>query len=182
MSSSHTVLKFIRLIHLYLGVFIAPALLFFAFTGALQTFSLHETTRGSSYKPPAWAVMLAQIHKKQTPIVPVRKPAPTEKPADKNINKKVDKNVPESMSTPEPHPPDSGSSSSPSQAPKPFDETAPKPHNTLPLKLFFLLVSIGLFVSTFSGLYMCYKFVRNRNLITATLLAGVILPILLTIL
>ena len=59
MSSSHTLLKYLRLIHLYIGVFIAPALLFFAFTGALQTFSLHETTRGSSYKPPAWAVMLA---------------------------------------------------------------------------------------------------------------------------
>ncbi len=179
MSSSHTVLKFIRLIHLYLGVFIAPALLFFAFTGALQTFSLHETTRGSSYKPPAWAVMLAQIHKKQTPIVPVRKPAPTEKPADKNVDKvdKVDKNAPEMKSAPEPHSP-----SSPSPAPKPFEETAPKPHNALPLKIFFLLVSIGLFVSTFSGLYMCYKFVRNRNLITATLLAGIIIPILLTIL
>ncbi len=52
MSSSHTFLRYTRLVHLYIGVFIAPALLFFALTGALQTFSLHETTRGSSYKPP----------------------------------------------------------------------------------------------------------------------------------
>ena len=74
MSSAHKLLRFLRLIHLYIGVFIAPALIFFAFTGALQTFSLHETTRGSNYKPPAWAVVLAQIHKKQTPVVPVRKP------------------------------------------------------------------------------------------------------------
>ena len=64
MSSLHTLLKYVRLVHLYLGVFIAPALLFFAFTGALQTFSLHETTRGSNYKPPAWAIVLGQIHKK----------------------------------------------------------------------------------------------------------------------
>ena len=63
-----------RLVHLYLGIFTAPALIFFAFTGALQTFSLHETTRGSAYKPPAWAVTLGQIHKKQTPVVPVRRP------------------------------------------------------------------------------------------------------------
>src|SRR5271154_776001 len=83
MSSSHTLLKYFRLIHLYLGVFITPALLFFAFTGALQTFSLHETTRGSGYKPPAWAVLLAQIHKKQTPIVPVRKDPPPERSAEK---------------------------------------------------------------------------------------------------
>ncbi len=88
MSSSHVILRYLRLIHLYFGVFLAPAILFFAFTGALQTFSLHETTRGSSYKPPSWAVTLAQIHKKQTPIVAVKKaPRPTNpstKPPPKN--------------------------------------------------------------------------------------------------
>src|ERR1700684_3351341 len=81
MSSSHTLLKYLRLIHLYVGVFISPALFFFAFTGALQTFSLHETTRGSSYKPPAWIVTLAQLHKKQTTVAPVRKLPPPEKAA-----------------------------------------------------------------------------------------------------
>ena len=86
MSSSHTTSQIFRLLHLYIGVFTTPALIFFAFTGALQTFSLHETTRGSSYKPPAWAMVLAQIHKKQTPIVPVKKAAPDKaqtKPATK---------------------------------------------------------------------------------------------------
>jgi hypothetical protein len=76
MSNSHALLKFVRSVHLYLGVFLSPALLFFAFTGALQTFSLHETTAGSSYQPPAWAVTLAQLHKKQTTVVPVRKAKP----------------------------------------------------------------------------------------------------------
>ena len=95
MSSSHTVLKYLRLTHLFIGVFIAPALLFFAFTGALQTFSLHETTRGSSYKPPAWAVMLAQIHKKQTPVVPVRKVLPSDKPADKATTEKAAPETPQ---------------------------------------------------------------------------------------
>jgi len=73
MSTSHATLKFFRQIHLYIGIFISPALLFFAFTGALQTFSLHETTQGSSYKPPAWIATLAQVHKKQTDIVSVHK-------------------------------------------------------------------------------------------------------------
>src|SRR5580704_16397624 len=119
MSSSHIFLRYTRLTHLYLGVFIAPALLFFAFTGALQTFSLHETTRGSSYKPPAWAVLLAQIHKKQTPIVPVRKAAPAERSATS-----------EKPQTPAP------SASSPvNPAAKSPNETAPKPHNALPLKI-----------------------------------------------
>jgi hypothetical protein len=172
MSSSHIFLRYTRLVHLYLGVFIAPALIFFAFTGALQTFSLHETTRGSSYKPPAWAVMLGQIHKKQTPIVPVRKPAsPPERSAEM-------KSVPERPQTP-----DAGSPSQVNPAPKqPVETVQPKPHNAMPLKIFFLLVAIGLFISTLSGLYMSYKYIRNRNLITAVLLAGVIIPILLTVL
>jgi hypothetical protein len=165
MSSSHTILRYIRLTHLYLGVFIAPALLFFAFTGALQTFSLHETTRGSSYKPPAWAVMLAQIHKKQTPVVPVRRVPPPEKAAVKPATDKSQ----------------AATQSAPDAAPKPAETSAPKPHNALPLKIFFLLVAIGLFASTLTGLYMSYKYIRNRSLITAILLAGIILPILLTI-
>lgn len=73
MSGRHTFLKWVRSTHLYLGVFITPALIFFAFTGALQTFSLHETNRGSSYKPPAWVATLAQIHKKQSAAVPAHK-------------------------------------------------------------------------------------------------------------
>jgi hypothetical protein len=165
--SSHTFLKYIRLVHLYLGVFLAPALLFFAFTGVLQTFSLHETTRGSSYKPPAWAVTLAQIHKKQTPIVPVRKAPPQDKPVDKTAAEK-------------PQPGPSASQPGPPPPPK-TDAPAPKLHNALPLKIFFLLVAISLFISTLSGLYMSYKYIRNRKLITAILVAGIIVPILLTV-
>jgi len=167
MSSSHTVLKYLRLTHLYIGVFVAPALLFFAFTGALQTFSLHETTRGSSYKPPAWAVMLAQIHKKQTPVVPVRKVPPPDKAADKATAEKAGPETSQLPKTPTPL-------STPTEAPKPT-------HNALPLKCFFLLVSVGLFVSTLSGVYMSYKYIRNRRLITTILLAGIIVPVVLTI-
>lgn len=52
MRHTRNFLKNSRQIHLYLGVFTTPALLFFAITGALQTFSFHETTKGSDYKPP----------------------------------------------------------------------------------------------------------------------------------
>ena len=76
MSKGHAVLRFIRKVHLYLGIFTTPALLFFAFTGAMQTFSLHETTPGSSYRPPAWIATLAQLHKKQDATVPMRRPRP----------------------------------------------------------------------------------------------------------
>jgi hypothetical protein len=180
MSSSHTLLKYTRLIHLYLGVFTAPALLFFAFTGALQTFSLHETTRGSSYKPPAWAVTLGQIHKKQTTVVPVKRPAPSDKPADrpdKPNDKSADKPTTDKSQSAPP-----ATQLPPNAPPKSPEAPAPKPHNALPLKIFFLLVAIGLFVSTLTGLYMSYKYIRNRTLITVILIAGIVIPILLTIL
>src|SRR5277367_1640251 len=134
MSSSHTVLKYLRLTHLYIGVFTAPALLFFAFTGALQTFSLHETTRGSSYKPPAWAVTLGQIHKKQTTVLPVRKPAPPDRPADRPTDKPNDRPTDRpAIDKPQPTVP-SGAQSTPNGSPKTSDTPAPKPHNALPLK------------------------------------------------
>jgi hypothetical protein len=140
-------LKLFRQIHRYVGLFIAPALLFFSFTGALQTFSLHETTPGSSYKPPAWIVMLGQVHKKQTTTVPVRKPkADTLKP---------------------------------DKAPDPAVQPVPKAKSHLPLKSFFLLVAIGLFTSTGTGIYMAYKYERSKLLVTGLLLAGIVIPLLL---
>ena len=152
MPPKRALLHYTRYTHLYLGVFIAPALLFFAFTGALQTFSFHETTRGSSYKPPAWIATLAQIHKKQVTTVPVRKLQPPATEAARPV------------------------------AEKPSPIPASKSHNPLPLKLFFLLVSIGLAISTLSGIYMSYRYARNRRLITALLLAGVVVPLVLLLL
>jgi hypothetical protein len=159
MPSKASTLKLLRQIHLYFGVFISPAILFFAITGALQTFSLHETTKGSDYKPPTWLVKLGQLHKKQTLVVPVRRPqppAPAAAPA-----KAADASTP--------------------AASKPLlpDAIAPKPKNLLPMKLFFLLVSIGLVISTFTGIYMAYKYNRNKSWVTGLLIAGIAVPLLL---
>ena len=161
-SSSHAILKFFRKIHLYLGVFTAPALIFFAFTGAMQSFSLHETTQGSSYRPPAWITTLAQLHKKQTTEVPVRKARPVESP--KTGRADVGNAAPGQTSTP---------------ATKAPEAPAPKPKNHLPMKIFFLVVSIGLFLSTLTGVYMAYRYSRSELLITGLLAAGVILPLVL---
>jgi hypothetical protein len=69
-------LKTIRLVHRYSGLFFAPAILFFAITGGLQMFGLHESSRGSAYVPPAILVHLSQLHKKGTLYLPPRRPAP----------------------------------------------------------------------------------------------------------
>ncbi len=166
MTRSRAFLKYTRLTHLYLGVFISPALIFFAFTGALQTFSLHETTRGSDYKPPAWAVTLAQLHKKQTPVVPVRKLPPPERPTDKTT------------AAPAPVIPAQPGASTPAAATA--ITPAPATHHPLLMKIFFLIVAIGLFTSALSGLYMSYKYIHNKVLITITLIAGFVLPVILS--
>jgi len=53
----------VRQLHTYIGAFIAPSVLFFAFSGSLQLFSLHEAH--GTYKPPAFVEQLGSIHKDQ---------------------------------------------------------------------------------------------------------------------
>lgn len=164
MSRSHQILRLLRTIHLYFGVFISPALLFFAFTGALQTFNLHESSRESSYQPPKWIMGLAQLHKKQTLETPQRGPRPGL--GDRPENKQGRLGQPASQD---------GSVKQPARTP----ETGPKPGGHLPMKIFFLTVAIGLLVSTLTGIYMAYRFSRGIWTITGLLAAGVVLPILL---
>jgi hypothetical protein len=178
MSKGHAVIKFVRKVHLFLGVFTTPALLFFAFTGAMQTFSLHETTQGSAYKPPAWIASLAQLHKKQDTTVPVRKARPPASEGDERVN--VGNALGGSASG-------AASQSAPGQSSKKADApqsrsgaSAPAPRKShLPMKIFFLLVSVSLALSTLTGVYMTYKFDRRRWQLTGFLVAGLVVPLLL---
>jgi hypothetical protein len=162
MSKGHAVLRFLRKVHLYLGIFTTPALLFFAFTGALQTFNLHESTTGSSYKPPAWIATLAQLHKKQDPTVPVRRPRP-----GAQENPQASGKPGEAVSA--------GKSAGRNAEPPP-----PGPRKShLPMKIFFLLVSVSLILSTLTGVYMSYRYDRSWRLLTGLLVAGLVTPLLL---
>ncbi len=162
MSKGHAVLKFLRTVHLYIGIFTTPALLFFALTGAMQTFSLHEARPGSTEKPPAWIATLAQLHKKQTTAVPVRKPHPAAPDTDHADRQRA--------STPR----EAGVAAPSAQA-----QPAPPQKTHLPMKIFFLLVAVSLFLSTLTGVYMSYKYSRRWGMLTALLAAGVVVPILL---
>ena len=159
MSLTHRFLKGCRLVHLYLGVFTAPALLFFAITGGLQTFSLHETTRGSSYAPPKWLAVAAQLHKKQNMDVPAHKLRPAADLAAR------------------------AASAVPAPAARPAGEgAAPRKRNPLPLKIFTGLVALALAVSTLSGLYLAWKYTRRAGRIVAVFCAGIAAPILFALL
>ncbi len=160
MSLTHRLLRIVRTIHLYLGVFTAPMLLFFALTGGLQAFGLHESSRGSSYAPPAWLVSMAQLHKKQTLAVPPRRPRPPAAQAG----------APAAL----------GAVAS-AGVPRGENDSGP-PKNLLPMKIFFALIALSLFTSVLSGLYMAWRFSRRPGLFGAVLAGGIVVPLLLLLL
>lgn len=74
----------IRLIHFYLGVFFAPLIIFFAFTGTLQVLKLHESYRDTPGSQGDWIAWFGQFHKEQAwipPKVAPAKAAPPKAPA-----------------------------------------------------------------------------------------------------
>jgi uncharacterized iron-regulated membrane protein len=58
-------MKTLRTVHLYLGLSLAPLLLFFAVSGAWQTFELHESAKDGSYQAPRVLSALSRVHIKQ---------------------------------------------------------------------------------------------------------------------
>lgn len=157
MATTHRWLKSFRALHLYLGVFTAPALLFLAFTGALQSVNLHEAARGGDYKPPAWVASIAHMHKKQSFEVPVKRGPPKPSVANADVA------------------PEAGA---PARANGKLSP-APAKGNVWPMKIFFVLVSIGLILSTLTGIYIGWRHTRHRRRYGATLVAGVVVPALL---
>jgi hypothetical protein len=148
-------MKKIRQLHLYLGTLFAPAIIFFAFTGALQTFGLHESPGGSAARRPAWIAKLAEIHKNQRLGQP-REGRPPGEPRPAAPSRPADEFRP-------PGPP----------------PAAPSP---LPLKIFVLFMAIGLISTTLLGVYMAFKYNRDRRVVWGLLLLGILLPIVLLLL
>ena len=150
-------LKTIRQLHNATGVFFAPTILFFALTGGLQMFGLHETSRGSSYVPPAILVHLSQLHKKGTFYLPQRRPP-------QPVSEKPDGMKPD--------------------APKPDTKTTqtksgPAVPNPLPTKIFFAATAVALVISTCTGTVMAWKYARRKSSVLLLLAAGILVPIVL---
>ena len=148
-------LKSVRLIHRYIGLFFSPTILFFAITGGLQMFGLHESARGSSYEPPKILVHLSQLHKKGTLYLPPRKVAPPNSAKPEGAKPDAPK-----LETPNP-------------------TQATPPPNSLPMKIFFAAMALALAVSTCTGLIMGWKYARRKSIVLLTLAAGVLIPAIL---
>ena len=135
----------LRLLHRYMGLFFSPAILFFSFTGALQTLGLHSPNKSTGYVPPALLVEMAQLHKKQTLNLTKGKTKPIQA---------------ESVSG------DPG-----------VEEKAGLPQKSaLPLKWFVVVMSVGLLLTTFLGIYMAFRFAGAPRVVWGILAAGTFLP------
>ena len=137
-------LRSLRQWHHYIGVFLAPAILFFAFSGSIQVLGWQDLRNPP---PAAWVSAIAGIHKHQ--MLP--KPRPAE-PARK-----------------------------PSVA-RPAGDDDHDHGGLSPLKLFALLVAIGLFTTTLIGLTIALgtRAMRSKALIALGL--GIAVPVVLLVL
>jgi hypothetical protein len=68
----------VRQFHLYIGVFFAPAILFFAISGGLQTFRLQQASGWDGAPPPQWMAWMGSVHIDQRKLV--AEPAAAAKP------------------------------------------------------------------------------------------------------
>ena len=76
MPTNPRVLRLVRRVHLYSGLFLAPLIIFLSFSGMLQTMNLHEATPDGKYQPAKWMLVVAQVHKNQTTALSKKVAAP----------------------------------------------------------------------------------------------------------
>ncbi|HUQ50350.1 MAG TPA: hypothetical protein VM056_06520 [Terriglobales bacterium] len=156
-------MRLTRQLHLYLGLFFAPTIIFFAFTGFLQTYSLHEANQGVPPQP--WIVALEQVHTHQRMPSFATPSAPTTTPAN---------SAPAPATTPSATAPATSQASSATATTPP--PRPPRRKRSTPLKIFMGFMSVGLIISSFLGVYMSFQLNRNPALIWGLLLAGALIP------
>jgi uncharacterized iron-regulated membrane protein len=139
-----TTLRSLRQWHYLIGVFLAPAILFFAFSGLFQVLGWQDARNPP---PAAWVSAIAGIHKHQ--MLP--KPRPTE-PAHKPA------------------------------AARPARDDDHDHGGFTPLKVFALLVAIGLFTTTLIGLTIALGTRAMRGKAVIALGLGVAVPVALLVL
>jgi hypothetical protein len=145
----------LRRYHFYVGVFFAPAIFFFALSGALQTFRLQEE-KGYGGTPPGWIVWMASVHK--------------------------DSRLPQAQAAhAEDHHHDGDEAKPAAAAAAPKPKAAP-PGFTLPMKIFAALMAVGLMLSALLGVLIALNTRSTRRMSIFMLAAGAVLPLALLML
>jgi hypothetical protein len=151
-------MKNVRQLHLFLGTFFAPLIIFFAFSGILQLFGLHESKGKDGPPPIAWIAQLGEIHKNQHLRAEARPQRPHEDEHDAH-----DDDHQASTHTHSDTPPPSAMSS-------------------WALKAFVLLMAIGLICTSLIGIYIALQNPRSRRNAWISLVLGIAVPLLLVLL
>ncbi|MDP9057790.1 MAG: hypothetical protein M3N34_10790 [Pseudomonadota bacterium] len=144
----------LRKLHQYVGLFFTPAILFFAFSGALQTLGLHEN-HGAGPPAPVWIQWMASVHKDQRLLHPV----PDEGAA-------ADKGAP-------------GQPQHDERADHHRAEHGDKGPSPLPMKAFVILLSLGLIASSLLGVTIALTNRTFRKTGIITLALGTLVPVAL---
>lgn len=148
--------RLLRDLHTYLAVFFAPTILFFALTGGIQVFGLHEGQE-DGYTPPAVVEKLSQVHIHMRYALKPRRPEP------------VKAAVSEAPKVAQP-------SLAMAEAPaKPKAKKAP----SLATKVFFGAAALGLTFASLLGLWIGLTQGRLRKLSAILAALGAALPIAL---
>jgi hypothetical protein len=147
--------QMLRKLHLWLGVFFAPSLIFFCLTGALMTFRLQERLPGGD-PAPAWLSLAGRVHMSES-LTPKPPKAPTPSPTPSAGNSTVD-SAPALSPTPARRPP------------------------SIPMKIFAALMALGIIITTILGVVMAFRFNRDPKLLWGLLAAGTVLPVILVLL
>lgn len=151
----------LRTLHAYVGMLIAPTVLFMAATGLLQVYSLHEDH--GAYHAPRALVVLSGLHKDQ------KLPAPGGADHDHNSA-----------------PVAKGAGVAHGQADADHDEmdthVPAHPWAVSLLKAVFAAVAIGLIGSTLVGLWMAWKNRPQRRTHMILLAVGAVVPLVLAVL
>ena len=137
--------------HTRIGVFFAPAILLFAFSGALQTFGFHEAQ--GAVRPPRWIAVIAALHKDQA--------LPRDKAASGHDAERAHDDHHD-------HDAKGDHAKAATNARSPF-----------PLKVFTGLLSIGLMLSTAVGLALALTTRATRMSSLAAFAAGIVVPLVL---
>lgn len=152
----------LRKIHLYLGMLFAPTIIFFAFSGAMQTFGLHEAEKADANQPPAWIVTLAELHKEQRLSHPKTQKPPGALDAMRAERANAAQDV----------------AAAPGAGSTPAAEQASITSQTI-LKFFVLLMAVGLILSAALGILIAFRNTRTRRAAGVALAIGMVLPLTL---
>lgn len=144
----------IRTLHAYIGMLIAPSVLFLTFTGLLQIYGLHEAH--GSYTPPAVIAELSAVHKDQHFV--------THDDHDDGPHNAAphDHEAPDHDAAPPHHDHDEGLGTA-----------------RVLLKAFFASVAAGLFLSTSLGMWMALRQRAKRTAHLILLAIGTFVPAIL---